>query len=144
MKEVVLLSSGFGIRPESLENAEMMELDSGEIIIVAGKKPLLFEHEGRFCPTVHALLEGAVLPRVTVDMGAVPHVAAGADVMAPGVRRADPGIVAGVCVAVVDERHGKPIAVGIALVDSGEMVAPKGKVIRTIHHVGDRIWKLLE
>jgi PUA domain protein len=47
-------------------------------------------------------------------------------------------------VAVVDERHGKVLAVGEALVPGGEMVGRRGKAVRNLHHVGDRSWRLAE
>lgn len=45
-------------------------------------------------------------------------------------------------VVVVDERHGKVLAVGVALVPAREMKKPKGKVVKIAHHVGDEIWNL--
>jgi PUA domain protein len=75
-------------------------------------------------------------------MGAVPHIADGADVMAPGVVSVDEDILPGDGVVIVDERHGKPLAIGLALVAGADMKAPKGKVIKNLHHVGDEIWSL--
>jgi PUA domain protein len=78
---------------------------------------------------------------VTVDMGAVPHVANGADVMAPGITEADPAIRAGDLVWVRDERNRRPLAVGRALVDGPAMPrGKKGKAVETLHHVGDALW----
>ena len=56
---------------------------------------------------------------VTVDMGAVPYVTNGADVMGPGITAADPDIVEGDMVWIRDARNGAPLAVGVAL-RSGE------------------------
>jgi len=141
LKELVGLASAFGLNAEKLEDVEMLESGKDKVAAVKGK-PVLFWSGGRTYPTLHALLEGAKLSKVTVDMGAVPHVASGADVMAPGVTNADPEIKVGDPVVIVDERHGKPIAVGEALVGSEGMRALHGKVVRTIHHVGDGIWNL--
>jgi len=94
-------------------------------------------------PTLHAV-DLLQLRRVVIDMGAVPHVAKGADVMGPGVVSADVEIKAGNAVAVVDERHGKPLAIGLALVPGTEMRAPKGKVVKNIHYVGDEVWQFLQ
>ena len=79
---------------------------------------------------------------VTVDMGAVPYVTNGADVMGPGITAADPDIAEGDMVWIRDARNGAPLAVGVAL-RSGEALASKepGKAIKTIHFVGDKLWK---
>ena len=78
---------------------------------------------------------------VTVDMGAVRFVTNGADVMGPGITAADPGIRADDLVWVREERHGKPLACGVALAD-GTLLAtkPKGKQVRSVTYVGDRVW----
>jgi PUA domain protein len=82
---------------------------------------------------------------VTVDMGAVKFVYNGADVMAPGIVEADPGIAVGDFVWVRDERNRQPLAIGEALMTGTEMnVSEKGKSIKSIHHVGDELWKLEE
>jgi PUA domain protein len=47
-------------------------------------------------------------------------------------------------VVVVDERHQKPLAVGIALYDSETLRNLKhGKTIKNIHWVGDDLWQIL-
>ncbi len=81
----------------------------------------------------------------TVDMGAVKFLYNGADVMAPGIVEADPEIKEGEPVWVREESHKRPLAVGIALLDGRTMVeSKKGKAIKTLHHVGDKIWKFNE
>ena len=119
---------------------EVVELGEGrEIILVGGEALLCRLGQGVF-PTLKSL-DRIPLKRVVVDMGAVPHVAKGADVMAPGVVSADGEVAPGEGVAIVDERHGKPIAVGQALVPGAEMRSPKGKVVKNMHHVGDEVWQ---
>ncbi len=82
---------------------------------------------------------------ITVDMGAVKFLANGADVMSPGIVDADMGIVPGEGVWIRDERNKKPLAVGIAQMPANEMVNTKsGKAVKTIHYIGDKIWKLSE
>jgi len=141
LRELAVIASGWGIRIEKPEEVEVVELEDGRAVLVRGM-PALFWCGDKPCPTLHALLGGATLPRVTVDMGAVPHIASGADVMGPGVTGADPGIREGDPVAIVDEKHAKAIAVGIALTNSEGMRVPRGKVVKNVHHVGDDIWKL--
>jgi PUA domain protein len=120
---------------------EVLELAKGENVISVGGKPVLLSSGERLVPLLsHVHL--ARLKRVVVDMGAVPHVTRGADVMAPGVVSADDDIEPGVSVVIVDERHGKPLAVGQAVVHGREMKGPSGKVVKNLHHVGDEIWHL--
>ena len=78
-----------------------------------------------------------------VDHGAIPFLMNGADCMGAGVQMADPNVEAGELVWVRDETHGKPLALGIAMVNGEEMVAmEKGKAITTLHWVGDELWQL--
>lgn len=77
---------------------------------------------------------------VTVDAGAVSFVSDGADVMRPGITDADPAIDAGDYVVIVEEAHGKALAIGEALTDGGDMVGEAGKVVASIHHVGDELF----
>jgi PUA domain protein len=78
---------------------------------------------------------------VTVDMGAVRFIRNGADVMSPGIVDADESITPGDFVVIIDERHKKPLGIGTALVTGIEMIhETKGKAVRIVHHVGDKIW----
>lgn len=80
------------------------------------------------------------LPKVVVDMGAIRFVCNGADVMAPGITEMD-GFESGDLVVIRDVTHGKALAVGIANKSSVEIEASrKGKVIKNIHYVGDKLW----
>lgn len=99
--------------------------------------------EGRAFPTIRGLLKHKATKRyVSVDMGAVPYVTNGADVMAPGIVEVDPGIKEGDLVWIRDMTHKRPLAIGKALV-SAEVMAAKspGKAIKNLHFVGDKIWK---
>ncbi|MFB6086992.1 MAG: RNA-binding protein [Haloarculaceae archaeon] len=78
---------------------------------------------------------------VTVDAGAVQFVSGGADVMRPGITEADEAIAAGDLVVVAEETHGKVLAVGRALVDGDDMVGDSGKVVESLHHVGDDLYE---
>lgn len=78
---------------------------------------------------------------VIVDMGAVKFVTSGADVMAPGIIDADETIDKNDQVWICDENHHKPLAVGIAIMTGEQMKKEKkGKAIKTIHYVGDKVW----
>jgi PUA domain protein len=126
------------------ERVEIVETDTAITIYLVEKKPVLMEREGLVFPTLQGLLEHPFSQRkVVVDSGAVPFVVKGADVMRPGITSISDDILAGMPVQVVEERHGKPIATGIALFDAEEMRArTSGKVIKTYHFVGDEIWGL--
>lgn len=79
---------------------------------------------------------------VTVDSGAVSFVSDGADVMRPGITEADESIEAGDLVVIVEERHNKALAIGRSAVTGTEMLGDSGKVIDSIHFVGDELFDL--
>ncbi len=137
------LVSTFGEEMSGLENKtlEKITLEEYSLILVDGK-PLLFEIEGHLFPTVRGALEMGLQKRVvTVDKGAIRFVSNGADIMAPGVVAADPEIKEGDLVIIVEEIHRKPLAIGKALMEGSEMVeATSGKAIKSITHVGDKLW----
>lgn len=78
---------------------------------------------------------------VTVDTGAISFVSDGADVMRPGITEADPDIEAGDLVVIVEEAHGKALAIGRALTDGEDMLGDQGKVVESLHHVGDELYE---
>ena len=76
-------------------------------------------------------------------MGAVPFLVKGADAMRPGIVEIEAGINKDDVVAIIDQNHKKPLAVGIALFNTAEMRSlASGKVIKNIHYVGDEIWRM--
>ena len=120
-------------KKERIEEGDGKILKDGEIVI--------FEHKGKLAPSLKLVMKRDVLKKVTVDMGAVKFVVGGADVMRPGITEIEEGIEENEFVVVIDENHKKPLAIGRALLNSQEMKkAEKGKVIKTIHYVGDEIW----
>lgn len=122
---------------------EIITLDEYSVILVDGK-PLLFEIEGQLFPTVRGALEMELNKRiVTVDKGAIRFVSNGADIMAPGIVEADSEIKAGDLVIIMEEAHRKPLAIGKALMNGSQMVeADSGKAIKSITHVGDKLWNM--
>jgi len=79
---------------------------------------------------------------VTVDMGAVPYVTNGADIMTPGIVDADRDISPGDLVWIRDVRNLVPLAIGRSLMDGTGLIESKeGKGVQNIHYVGDRLWK---
>jgi predicted RNA-binding protein (TIGR00451 family) len=74
-------------------------------------------------------------------MGAIKFVTNGADVMGPGIVDADKGISENDPVWICDEKHHKPLAVGIATINGEQMINKiKGKAVKVIHYVGDNLW----
>lgn len=121
---------------------EMVETEDQRFIFVDGE-PLLSIFEGRPFLTVRGALEiNPQRKKVIVDKGAVPYVSKGADAMSPGIKEADQEIKQGDLVIVVEETHGKALAIGKALVPGTQMRGEKGKAVKTIHHVGDKLWNL--
>ena len=102
---------------------------------------LFFYHDKTLVPSLRLLLQQRMLKHVEVDMGAVKFVTNGADIMRPGIVSMENGISKGNLVVIIDEKHHKPLAVGIMLLDGREaMESVEGKIIRNIHHVGDAVW----
>jgi PUA-domain protein len=121
-------------------NVEVVKSDVGKIYLVNGK-PLFYRVGERVLPTL--LFQDFALraPKIVVDMGAVPYVCNGADIMAPGVVRVEGAFSKGDLVLVVDEKHGKPLAIGESLCDAETARSTRqGAVVESVHFVGDKIW----
>ncbi len=118
-------------------------LDSVPSLVIRDNEPILFCVDGEYYPVLKlALKETLSLKKVIIDMGAVPHIAAGADVMRPGITSFDETIQKNDEVLILDLKNGKAIAVGKALFDAAEIKAmTSGKAIKNLHYVGDAIWK---
>ncbi len=111
-------------------------------VILLNNEPVILEYEGKYYLTVYGAIKFAPERyKVTVDEGAIKFIMNGADVMKPGIVFADDRIKAGDFVFVTVEGKRSPIAVGIALCDGVEMVGGKGKAVKNVNHVKDRIWK---
>ena len=77
-------------------------------------------------------------------MGAIPYVCKGADVMAPGILIIKDEFKEKDIILVIDERHGKPLAIGAALFGSEEMKnAKRGRTVKNLHYVGDKLWNYM-
>jgi len=140
------LGSEFGMALPA-DETPVDEAEAGELrLLIRDEEALAIVLGEAVVPTVRGLLAFPAQKRaVTVDMGAVPFVYNGADVMAPGIVDADPAIQVGDLVWVRDEKNRRPLAVGRALMDGPTMAREeRGKAIETIHHVGDDLWRLGE
>ena len=77
-----------------------------------------------------------------VDMGAVPYVCNGANIMSAGINDASPEIVEGQYVWIREESQHKPLAVGQSLLNCQNMLdSDKGKAIKALHYIGDKVWE---
>lgn len=128
----------FGSKPK----IEIAEFDTGKILLIKGK-PLFFQTNYLIYPTLlfYKFLES--LHKVVVDMGAVPYVCKGANIMVPGIVRMSGEFEAGELVVIVDEKHTKGIALGQSLFSSSEIQnKKKGIVIKNLHFVSDKFWNI--
>ena len=128
----------------SADMIEVIETNADVSLFLVNKKPVLMDSGTWVFPT----LKGAVQSpfperRVVVDTGAIPYVVNGADVMRPGIVAVSDDVKAMKPVQIVDERHGKPLAIGIALLNAPDIRSSStGKMVKRFHHVGDEIWTL--
>jgi len=123
-------------------NLEIVETESDKFYLI-NDKPVLFQTNEKVYPTLMFNEYLTQAPKATVDMGAIPHVCKGANVMAPGIRKLEGDFMKGDIMVVVDEKYGKPIALGETLYDSAEAGNVKqGIMIKTVHFVGDNIWEV--
>ncbi len=139
---VTSLSGQLGIElsGESYERVEFTDIDR-EVVLVDGE-PLIASFDGDLFVTVRGA--NAYPPEkhvVTVDSGAISFVSDGANVMRPGITEATDDIEPGDLVVIVEETHGKALAIGRAVTDGSDMVGDSGKVIESLHHVGDDLYE---
>ncbi|MEM2031715.1 MAG: PUA domain-containing protein [Candidatus Woesearchaeota archaeon] len=120
-----------------ISDERLFEKDN--LIFDTRKKPVLFFYEGNYYPTLYCDLSS--LKKVVVDMNAVKFIASGADIMRPGIKHLD-DFNKDEVVKIVDEKNNVALAIGKALFSSEEIKAmDKGKVIKNLHHVGDKVYK---
>lgn len=125
-------------------NLELIQTEFAEIYLINGKPSLVRIGKNVF-PTLVFNEFSASSPKVFIDMGAVPHVCNGANVMAPGIVRFEGEFREGDFVLVMDEKYGKPIAVGESIYDvDTAKKATHGTVVRNVHFVGDKIWNFIK
>jgi len=135
------LSLDYGLADIIPPNARI-ELVDNQILMV-DDEALFFSHDNRWAPTVKLLLRSNFLKMIVIDRGAMRFITEGADLFRPGMIDIDEEIAEKEFVSIVDEKHHKPVAVGLALTSGNEMrLAKKGKMIQTLHFVGDRMWNI--
>jgi PUA domain protein len=141
LKEFLERFPSLGSGLQSAEIFEELSVEQSSVFFVDGRPLILRLKSGLFPSLKFDELIGT-LPRVVVDMGAVAHVANGAQIMRPGIKQFKGRFEKGDALVIVDEKFDKPIALGLAEMDSETMESQaKGRVITNIHYVGDELWK---
>jgi len=136
------LSESLGVELDG-DSYEFVELSGSEfdLVLVDGEPAVVYVEDDAFLTVRGANEYPPERHVVTVDAGAVSFVSDGADVMRPGIVEADPEIAEGDLVAIAEETHGKVLAVGRALTGGDDMVGDAGKVVESVHHVGDDLYE---
>jgi len=141
LRETIEAHTGVDLDGDTFEKVDLAESvfdvvlvdGSPAVMYVDGEPSLTVTGANAHPPTEHV---------VTVDAGAVSFVSGGADVMRPGIVDADADIDEGDLVSIAEETHGKVLAIGRALVPGSEMLGDSGKVVESVHHVGDDLFEL--
>lgn len=121
---------------------ELVELEEAafDVVLIDGGAHVFHVDDEPFLTVRGANAYGPTRRTVTVDAGAISFVSDGADVMRPGIVEADESIEAGELVVVLEETHGKALAIGRSRVPGSDVLGPEGKVVDSIHHVGDELY----
>ena len=130
IKEIKSQLGEYGNLLQGKKNVEILEAEPNSFILVDGEPYIIIIDEKPF-PTLKAALANEIDAKtVTVDMGAIRGIVATSE-----------DVEAGDIVLIIDETHGKPLAIGVSLISGEEMVAnDSGKAVETKHYVGDDIW----
>ncbi len=125
------------------DSFELVEFADAEVeVVLVDGQPLVAYFEADIAPTVQgANVLDPDRHLVTVDAGAISFVSDGADIMRPGIVEADEEIQPGDLVVIVEETHGKALAIGRSRVEGTDLTGSEGKVIDSIHHVGDELFE---
>jgi PUA domain protein len=136
------IEEDLGVVPEA-EQYERVELAASpfDVVLLDGEPLACYVDEQPFLTVTGANAFPPERRVVTVDAGAVSFVSDGADVMRPGIVDADDRIAAGDLVVIEEEAHGKALAIGRARVEGAAMRGESGKVVDSIHHVGDDLYQ---
>lgn len=129
--------------PTEPSTVDEAEIEDGTVVYIVDGDVQLARKGGLLFPAL-TNPNIAELPSVVVDRGAIPYVCNGADVMTPGVKDIRGEFEEGGLVVVRDIEHSKALAVGTAIFPSRELrKMNKGKAVRNLHFVGDKLWKVV-
>ena len=115
-------------------------LEDGSTVYIFSKEVILARKNDVLFPTlINSVIDD--LPSALIDMGAIPYVCNGANVMAPGIMDIVGEFEKNGLLVIRDVKHKKALGIGAGLHSSEEMRAlKKGKAILNLHYVGDKIW----
>jgi PUA-domain protein len=131
---------GVDLDGDSYERVEFDDVDR-EVVLVDGEPLVASFDDELFLTVVGANEHPPENHVVTVDSGAISFVSDGANIMRPGIVEATDDIAPDDLVIIVEENHGKALAVGRAEADGDDMVGNSGKVVENLHHVGDELYE---
>ena len=126
---------------KKIKNVKVVEVDDENLIAVCDHfkiirtndliLPFLFDN-----PMLNEI------PKIVVDQGAIKPICSGASIMRPGIVKHEDDFAAGDIISIQEEKFGKFIAIGKALIANSELNhSDKGSVITNLHYIGDRFWK---
>jgi len=134
----------FTADPQSKQVVEEIIVENGKLFLIDNKPFAISRASGLF----PSLLNEEVLktlPSIIVDMGAIPHICNGADIMRPGIKEIHGEFKEGAILLIKDVRFGKPIGICVAETSSESMKGmTRGKAARNVHYVGDLFWQALK
>ncbi|MCP4762939.1 MAG: DUF1947 domain-containing protein [archaeon] len=123
---------------------EWIKLENREELIVVNGILCFWFLKDKYIPLMSMLINSEIdfkMKTVEVDMGAIRFVTNGADIMRPGITEIDPEILKDDIIKIIDIKNKRPLAVGSAMLDAGDMEKQEtGKVIKNIHTITDDIW----
>jgi PUA domain protein len=123
-----------------IKTFKVYEIDDERRLLVADEMTAV-QVKGKIVPFLGKPEGLAPFQSVKVDMGAVKFVCNGAKILRPGIVEFG-SFKKGDIVTVMDQTHGKMLAVGIALEDSDAAKAmAKGYVVDNLHYISDKIWE---
>jgi len=135
-------SLGLSLNLPKSAQAQCLEPEEGAVFVSLNGFEFVQAGEA-FIPYLGSQATLALFPQAFVDEGAIKFLLNGADVMRPGIRKLDDWGAVGKMVVVREEKKGRAIAVGPAVVASSEAQGmTKGGCVRNLHHVGDKYWNL--
>jgi PUA domain protein len=124
---------------------EAMSLTFGGRVFFVDEIPSFIEFGNEIFPTLFNERVLSKIPSLTVNIGAVPYICNGADVMAPGVTKINGDFEIGRIITISEEKFSKKIAVVRALYRSQEIIGKQqGKVAENLHYVSDKFWEALK
>ena len=144
LQELGLKFPAFAAELHSKQVVEEIDVENGKLYILDNKPFAVSKASGLF-PSLMNDDVLKTLPSITVDMGAIPHICNGADIMRPGIKVINGEFEKGAVLLVKDIKFGKSIGICVAEVSSGSMqTMGKGKAAQNVHYVGDSYWQAMK